>query len=259
MIHPLKKVFITQNWGDNPDDYARFGLKGHNGTDYRLFDKNGNRATTAEVFAPHSGTIIETGWDANGYGNYIKLENGQEGSILAHLKEFKKSVGDGVNEGDLIAIANNTGNSTGAHLHWGYYPIPRYRDNGYSGTIDQLKILNPPVPTPIKFTDQTIIPVGEDWGNMELQAVRSTLNDQKRDLGICERASDRLQEDLAEALGTIKELEGEAEVYMSNIKELYIEIEKLEKKWKDHKCEAPVFTKKLSKLFYELAVALEGK
>ena len=176
MNHPVKKVYITQKWGVNPETYSRFGLKGHNGVDYRTFDTSGNRSDTCEVFAPHSGQIIETGWDANGYGNYIKLENGGEGSILAHLKEFKKSVGDGVNEGDLIAIADNTGFSTGSHLHWGYYPKPRNRDNGYSGTVDQLLILNgntPEVEQPTcVITDQTTIPQINDW---EVQKIRSEL------------------------------------------------------------------------------------
>lgn len=36
-----------------------------------------------------------------------------------------------------------------------------------------------PVPT---FNNQTKIPLGESWGDMELGAIRSTLNDQKRDL-----------------------------------------------------------------------------
>ena len=71
MRHPVKKVHITQEWGANPDIYARFGLKGHNGVDYRLFNTAGNRASTAEVFAPHSGKIIEAGYDEGGYGYYF--------------------------------------------------------------------------------------------------------------------------------------------------------------------------------------------
>lgn len=190
MRWPVDKVYVTQGWGADPGTYARFGLKGHNGIDLRLHDKSGNRATTAEVFAPHSGKVIETGFDAKGYGNYLKIENSKEGSILAHLKSFNVSVGQSVAEGKLVAMANNTGFSSGAHLHWGYYPIPRYRDNGYSGTINQKDLIgNTPVPTPPDdpppspsppMSDQTKIDFGFEIGVMELQRARSEIRDGRK-------------------------------------------------------------------------------
>ena len=224
MRHPVDKVFITQKWGVNYEVYVRFGLKGHNGVDYRLFNSSGNRANTAEVLAPHSGQVIETGWDKDGYGNYIKIENGEEGSILAHLKEFKKAVGDGVNEGDLVAIANNTGFSTAQHLHWGYYPKPRIRTNGYSGTINQLLILDQPEELePVYSGDQTKVDLGEPWGEMELQAVRSTLNDQEK-----------------------------------NLRECKVNLVSCQEKPPNEVCEHEGFTG-LSKLLYDLALAISGK
>lgn len=133
---PVKKVYITQKWGINEDIYSRFGYKGHNGVDLRLFDSSGNRSSSSHVYAPHSGIIRERRFDADGYGNYLKLESDTEGSILGHLKEFKVNINTHVKRGDLIGIADNTGWSTGAHLHWGYYQLPRDRQNGYGGTID---------------------------------------------------------------------------------------------------------------------------
>lgn len=141
MQHPVKKVFITQDWGVNPDTYARFGYKGHNGTDYRLFDENGNISPQSLIYAPHSGIVKEAALDKNGYGYYVKIENDKEGSILAHLHSIKVNVGERVEEGQLIAVGNNTGWSTGPHLHWGYYQFPRDKNNGYGGTIDQIPIL----------------------------------------------------------------------------------------------------------------------
>ena len=141
LIHPVKKVYITQAWGVNADIYARFGLKGHNGVDYRIFDDDGNRATYGKSFAPHDGKIIEAYNDGNGYGWYVKIENDKEGSILGHHKELKAGVGDTVKQGDLIGITDNTGWSTGPHLHWGYYKKPRNKANGYSGTINQLLLI----------------------------------------------------------------------------------------------------------------------
>lgn len=135
----MKKPFdgeynITQIFGVNPQNYAQFGLKGHNGIDYAL--PNGTK-----VLAPHGGKIIEATLDPAGYGLYIKIENDIEGSVLAHFREFRVGVGDMVNEGQLIAYSDNSGNSTGPHLHWGYYRFPRNRQNGYAGFIDQTPYL----------------------------------------------------------------------------------------------------------------------
>lgn len=127
---------LTQAFGGNKPDYIRFGLEGHNGLDYGL-------PTGTDVLAPHSGKVIESTFDS-GYGNYIKIENDKEGSVLAHLKDSLVAVGTVVTEGQLIAHSGNTGNSTGPHLHWGYYQFPRNRQNGYAGFIDQLPLLPQP-------------------------------------------------------------------------------------------------------------------
>jgi len=149
MIVPVKKVFITQAFGVNPGAYAKFGYKGHNGIDYRAFYANGRRTFvggTSKVFAPHAGTIIENAYDKNGYGNYIKIQDSIQGSVLAHFHELPGfRVGDLVAEGDYIGLQGTTGNSTGVHLHWGYYRLPRDRSNGYGGMIDQTPyLLNKP-------------------------------------------------------------------------------------------------------------------
>lgn len=127
---------ITQNFGENPASYARFGLKGHNGIDYAT-------PTGTEIIATHSGKVLEATNDPTGYGLYIKIENSIEGSLYAHLKEFKVKVGDAVNEGQIIGLSDNTGNSTGPHLHFGYYRIPRDRANGYAGYIDPAPYFSP--------------------------------------------------------------------------------------------------------------------
>jgi murein DD-endopeptidase MepM/ murein hydrolase activator NlpD len=145
---------LTQGFGENPASYAKFGLKGHNGLDYGLPSKTA-------VKAPIAGTVKEIAFDATGYGNYVKIENDTEGSILAHLDSTTIGVGEVVQEGTLIGYSDNTGNSTGPHLHWGYYPIPRDRTNGYTGCIDQLPLLNipvdPPTPEPTQPMRQIII------------------------------------------------------------------------------------------------------
>ena len=125
---------LTQYFGVNKENYTRFGLQGHNGLDYGL-------PTNTPILAPHSGKVIEATLDPQGYGLYIKIENDKEGSVLAHQKELRVGVGDIVAEGQLIGYSDNSGNSTGPHLHWGYYLFPRNRQNGYAGFINQLPLL----------------------------------------------------------------------------------------------------------------------
>lgn len=141
MQSPVKKIYITQIFGANPSSYAQFGLKGHNGIDFRAFLPNGNRCYSggqSEVFAPHDGIILENTLDSGGFGNYVKIESEKEGSVLAHFSsKCTLPVGTKVKQGQFIAYQGTTGNSTGIHLHWGYYKIPRDRTNGYNGYINQ--------------------------------------------------------------------------------------------------------------------------
>lgn len=135
------KYTITQEWGVNPADYARFGLKGHNGVDYAT-------PVGTPILAPHNGKVIEVAYDQYGYGTYVKIENEAEGSILAHLTKHETNPGDYVTEGTKIGESGNTGNSTGPHLHWGYYRMPRDKSNGYSGTTNPWQYLDENQPKP---------------------------------------------------------------------------------------------------------------
>ena len=170
----LTQTFANKLIIGGVDIYAQYGLRGHNGLDYGL-------PTGTKVLAPHSGKVIEAFNDPNGYGNYIKIENSVEGSVLAHLQSFAVSLGQEIKEGQLIGISNNTGNSTGPHLHWGYYKFPRDRANGYGGFINQLPLIPvpvPPAPIPI-ITSQTkilaaLLGTTED---MEVQAIKSKLGE----------------------------------------------------------------------------------
>lgn len=147
MQSPVKKEYITQMFGSNPANYAKFGLKGHNGIDFRAFLPNGGRCWDdgrSEIFAPHDGKIIENVYDAAGYGNYIKIESDTEASVLAHLSARPLlPVGSSIKMGSFIGFQGTTGNSTGLHLHWGYYKIPRNKQNGYNGYINQAGLYQP--------------------------------------------------------------------------------------------------------------------
>lgn len=209
MRKPFNGSFIlTQGFGENPASYAQFGLKGHNGLDYGL-------PTSTVIVAPHSGTVIEATNDPQGYGLYLKIENEEEGSVLAHLKEFKVKVGDKVVRDQLIALSDNTGNSTGPHLHWGYYKNPRNRQNGYAGFINQLPLIQS---TPTGEQMATItqkeldeIRVARDTHYNDLQQAKTTIENLNKKIkdgeDIIKQRDIQISTLQAEVLGKQREIE----------------------------------------------------
>ena len=116
---------VTQIFNDSccRASYAKFGMQGHNGIDYGL-------PCGTPVIAAFNGTIY-SGFEANGYGNYIFLRDDQGNeAVYGHLSRIQ--VGSGrVSEGQQIGLSGTTGNSTGCHLHFGYRPIGYNRNNGF--------------------------------------------------------------------------------------------------------------------------------
>lgn len=122
---------ITQKFGENPGSYSGFGLAGHNGVDYGV--PNGTK-----ILAAADGTVEKVGNDPNGYGIYVKLKHA-EGyhTLYGHLREYVYGIGDTIVAGQLIGYSNNTGNSTGSHLHF-EIRLDGQESNGYGGAVDPL-------------------------------------------------------------------------------------------------------------------------
>lgn len=64
------------------------------------------------------GKVIYAGWNDQGYGNLVIIENGNTRTYYAHLSSIPVSVGDQVTAGSTIGLSGNTGHSTGPHLHY---------------------------------------------------------------------------------------------------------------------------------------------
>ncbi len=64
------------------------------------------------------GKVIHAGWNNEGYGNLVIVENGSYRTYYAHLSNIPVVVGDEVAAGSIIGLSGNTGNSTGPHLHY---------------------------------------------------------------------------------------------------------------------------------------------
>lgn len=123
----------TQGFGENPAVYARFGISGHNGIDYGL-------PTGTSVVAMEAG-IAYVMEDPGGYGHFVRVV-GKYQIDYAHLQKATVAHGSRVTEGQQIALSNNSGNSTGPHLHITVKPMPADKNNGYLGAIDPLQVLN---------------------------------------------------------------------------------------------------------------------
>ncbi len=90
------------------------GLHGHNAIDIAA-------PVGTPILAMADGQVIISrigGWNG-GYGNYvvIKHSNGTQ-TLYAHNRRNNVSVGDIVEQGDVIATIGTTGNITGPHLHF---------------------------------------------------------------------------------------------------------------------------------------------
>lgn len=69
------------------------------------------------IRAASSGTVVHAGW-SGGYGYLVKIQHTDAiQTYYAHCSKIYVSVGQQVNQGDVIAAVGSTGNSTGPHLH----------------------------------------------------------------------------------------------------------------------------------------------
>ena len=84
---------------------------GHNGLDFGI-------VVGTPIKATMDGKVISAGWNEQGYGNLVIVENGAYRTYYAHLSSIPVAVGDTVTAGSTIGLSGNTGNSTGPHLHY---------------------------------------------------------------------------------------------------------------------------------------------
>lgn len=139
MRHPIDKVYITQGFGQNPGMYAKYGMKGHNGLDYRTRFVDSPLAHRY-ILAAKDGVVIEVGNQGKaGYGMFIRIQHYKdEQTIYGHLSKQYVKVGQRVLMGHRIGLSGNTGASTGPHLHFGLRPWnwKTLYGNGFKGYVD---------------------------------------------------------------------------------------------------------------------------
>jgi len=72
------------------------------------------------VLAAASGTVDRFHWGDRG-GRYLRISHGAgRFTLYSHLYSSCVAIGERVTAGDRIALSDNTGHSTGPHLHFAY-------------------------------------------------------------------------------------------------------------------------------------------
>ena len=136
---------LTRDWQDNPRwkggrraytaaDGVR--LRGHNGVDFGT--PNGTK-----LLATDDGEVVQVGYEANGFGHFAKLSHLWGDSVYAHMEKVDVKEGDKVKRGDVLGSSDNTGNSSGPHLHFGVRILPNRRGDGWGGYADPIPFMNP--------------------------------------------------------------------------------------------------------------------
>lgn len=122
---------ITQTFAEHERRRKKNGWRYYNGgLDFAV-------PTGTPVKAAAAGTITKAGYDATGYGEHVRIQHESDYlSLYGHLASYCVRIGQHVEAGEVIGYSDNTGNSTGPHLHF------ELRKNGLP--VDPEPLLQPP-------------------------------------------------------------------------------------------------------------------
>lgn len=112
-ISPLPGLIVTSKYGTRLREM-------HYGIDFLT-------EVGDSIYAPFGGTVRLVSVDWNGYGKFIIIRHHNRlETLYGHIEKSLLQEGDSVLVGQPIALAGNTGRSTGPHLHWeiGFLGVP---------------------------------------------------------------------------------------------------------------------------------------
>lgn len=116
-VRELENIYIWPLHGRISSYFGRRNLGMGTSSFHRGLDVAAPTGT--RIGAARSGTVSFAGWSSRGYGYMVKIRHmGNEETWYAHLSRVDVSVGQYVDQGELIGLVGSTGLSTGPHLHF---------------------------------------------------------------------------------------------------------------------------------------------
>lgn len=110
---PTEYPIVTQEFLANPQLYSVWRLPGHEGIDIQARENT-------KIFSCADGivTSVENDPNVHPYGKHIRIMH-RDGyrTVYAHLSKCQVEESDVVKAGQIIGLADSTGNSSGSHLH----------------------------------------------------------------------------------------------------------------------------------------------
>ena len=120
LMHPVKtrRISSPYGWRANP---TGAGNQIHIGQDYPI-------SCGSPVYASEDGTVSVSAW-AGHSGMRVTIDHGSSVQTgYSHNSKLIAKVGQSVKQGELIALAGTTGNSTGCHVHFEVIIDGRWHD-----------------------------------------------------------------------------------------------------------------------------------
>ncbi len=108
---PVRGFAVNSNYGIR-HLVGEAAPRAHKGVDFAAPRGTG-------VFAAAEGTVLRTGYQPTGFGNFVEVRhpNGMT-TLYAHLSRIDVRSGEDLYAGERLGLVGSTGYSTGPHLHF---------------------------------------------------------------------------------------------------------------------------------------------
>lgn len=107
---PLNNIIVNSPYGKRNLTVNNNYYWWHNGVDLKA-------NINTPIFAAAGGKVMAAKYN-NSYGYYIVIDHGKFGTLYAHLSLYNVKENGTVKAGELLGYSGNTGDTTGAHLHF---------------------------------------------------------------------------------------------------------------------------------------------